>query len=147
MSFTCIYVYIYIYICVLSVYYICIVRYMCHICVTYISATTEKCCRCVLDCSILFSTAFCCFIFWELTFVKRQTSIEFESHFQFLSMANCRWSRILCHFYKLQISNFSHFVGFWQVATVTYIILLTLSISQISQVNRYAHDIRTKLKC
>ena len=114
---------------------------------TNISTTTEKCCRCVLDCSILFSTAFCCFIFWELTFVKRQTSIEFESHFQFLSMANCRWSRILCHFYKLQISNFSHFVGFWQVATVTYIILLTLSISQISQVNRYAHDIRTKLKC
>ena len=49
--------------------------------ITYTNATTEKCSRCVLDCSILFYTILCCFIFWELTFVKRQISVEFGSHF------------------------------------------------------------------
>ena len=40
--------------------------------VTYTTATTEKCSRCVLDCSLLFNTVLCCFIFWELNFVKRK---------------------------------------------------------------------------
>ena len=47
--------------------------------VIYTSATTEKCSRCVLDCSILFNSVLCCFIFWGL--VKRQILVEFGCHF------------------------------------------------------------------
>ena len=40
--------------------------------VTYTIATTEMCSRYVLDCSLLLNFVLCCFIFWELTFVKRK---------------------------------------------------------------------------
>ena len=40
--------------------------------VTYTIATTERCSRYVLDCSLLLSSVLCCFIVWELTFVKRK---------------------------------------------------------------------------